>query len=262
MKTGISTAAFYLRRENEEAFPLLKELGSDCTEMFFTSFSEYKPSFSESILPQKGKIDVHSVHVLTSQIEPQLFNPHPKVRMDSYYFLEQVMRSAALLGAKHYTFHGITRAKRAARSGENDNFERVGKLMAELCEFCEKFGVTLCQENVEWAFYNRPGVYRRLKEYCPKLKGVLDLKQARLSGFDWRDYLEEMGGDIAHVHVTDVTEEGKRCLPGKGRFPFRELIERLKDKGFDGPLLIEPYSGDYQELSELTEAEAYLRSLI
>ena len=262
MKTGISTAAFYLRRENDEAFSLLKELGSECTEMFFTSFSEYDPAFSRSILPLKGEIEVHSVHILTSQIEPQFFNPHPKVRMDAYYFLEKTMRSAALLGAKYYTFHGITRAKRAARSGENDNFERVGRLTAELCEFCKKFGVTLCQENVEWAFYNRPGVYRKLKEQCPGLKGVLDLKQARLSGFDWREYLREMGGDIAHVHVTDVDGDGKMCLPGKGKFPFRELVARLKDEGFDGPLLIEPYSGDYRELSELSEAEAYLRSLL
>lgn len=261
MKTGISTAALYLRQNNEEAIETVTKLGSDCIEVFLTSFFEYKTDFA-SILATKQHAPIHSVHILTNQIEPQLFNPHDRVKMDSYRFLEDVMESAKLLGIKYYTFHGLTRAKKAAISGKNDDFDRLGKYERNIFDFCAKYGVTLCQENVEWSTYNRVGVFTELKKRCPDLKGVLDLKQARLSGYDWRDYLSEMGKDIVHVHISDVDENGKMCLPGKGIFPFKELLLRLEDVGFDGPLLIEPYANDFKEVEELKESLEYIRSLL
>ncbi|MBO5525389.1 MAG: sugar phosphate isomerase/epimerase [Clostridia bacterium] len=260
MKAGISTAALYMRQNNEEAIETVSSLGPDCIEVFLTSFMEYKPEFA-SLLASKKHVEIHSIHVLTNQIEPQLFNPHERVRMDSFYFLEQLMQSAQRMGAKYYTFHGLTRAKKAAISGKNDDFDRLGSVEKDIFDFCEKYGVTLCQENVEWSTYNRVGVFKELKKRCPNLKGVLDLKQARLSGYDWRDYLSEMGEEIAHVHISDVDENGKMCLPGKGSFPFSELIARLRDVGFDGPLLIEPYERDFKEIEELKESLEFIRSL-
>ncbi|MGN1234599.1 MAG: sugar phosphate isomerase/epimerase family protein [Christensenellaceae bacterium] len=262
MRVGVSTAAFFLRHDNEEAFPALRRLGVDLTEFFLTSFSEYSQEFTSPLLAQKGNVDVHSVHILTNQVEPQLFSVHPKVRADSFRLLGGVMEAARSLGAKYYTFHGIARARSSLRSGEHDPFDKWGEVTREIFDFCASYGVTLCQENVEWAVYNRPGVFTRLKERCPELKGVLDVKQARLSGHDWRSYLAEMGPALAHVHVSDVDSFGKMCLPGKGVFPFRELIDRLKDVGFDGPLLIEPYERDYEREEELVESLAFLRSLL
>ena len=227
-----------------------------------TSFSEYKLSYGEEMARSNPGLPVHSVHVLTTQIEPQLFNPHPLVRMDSRYFLEQAMQSARALGASCYTFHGLARCKKAARILGNENWQRLGTIEAEVFDFCKQFGITLCQENVEWSTYNRPGVFRQLKEYCPDLKGVLDLKQARLSGYDYKEYLCEMGKDIAHVHVSDVLSNGTMCLPGKGTFPFEELLEELSKVGFDGPLIIEPYAEDFSSVEELAEAVAYLKRLV
>lgn len=261
MKVGISTAALYLRQNNEEAIETVSSLGADCLEVFLTSFMEYRADFAR-ILAGKKHAPIHSVHILTNQIEPQLFNPHDRVKMDSFYFLEQVMETARILGAKYYTFHGLTRSKKAARDGKNDNFDRFGNREKEISDFCAKFGVTLCQENVEWSTYNRVGVFTELKKRCEGLKGVLDLKQARLSGYDWRDYLAEMGKDITHVHISDVDESGKMCLPGKGIFPFPELVSRLKEVGFDGPLIIEPYQNDFGEIEELRASISYVRSLL
>ncbi|MBO4989955.1 MAG: sugar phosphate isomerase/epimerase [Clostridia bacterium] len=261
MKIGISTAALFCRKTNSEALPILKDVGADLAEVFLTSFSEYKLSYGAEMAKNNPGLPVHSVHVLTTQIEPQLFNPHPLVRMDSRYFLEQAMRSAGELGAKYYTFHGLARCKKSARIPGNENWKRLGTIEAEVFDFCKKLGVTLCQENVEWSTYNRPGVFRILKEYCPDLKGVLDLKQARLSGYDYKEYLREMAGDMTHVHVSDLTREGKMCLPGKGIFPFEELLEELDKVGFCGPLIIEPYAEDFNGVEELAESVAYLKGL-
>ncbi len=262
MKAGISTASLFMRRDNEEALPLLQDFGVSCAEVFLTSFFQYKREYGELLAQKKGNISVNSVHDLTSQFEPQLFNRHAGVRADAYAILKDVLEVANILGAPYYSFHGITRAKKGVRTGENDNFPKMIADFQELTEFCTAHGVTLCLENVEWATYNRPGVFSTLAKEIPALKGVLDIKQARLSGRPYEEYLCEMGERLAYVHISDVTAEGKMCLPGKGIFDFPTLVRRLKDVGFDGALLIEAYEGDYQEEWELKTAYEYVNELL
>ena len=122
--------------------------------------------------------------------------------------------------------------------------------------------MTLCLENVEWATYNRVGVFEQIALHVPEMKGVLDVKQARLSGQDYTKYIQEMGNRLAYAHISDINEQGKMCLPGKGSFNFDELILRLKDVGFDGALLIEAYEKDYQKEEELKESYDYIKELI
>ena len=64
------------------------------------------------------------------------------------------------------------------------------------------------------------------------------------------------------MHVSDVDAQGKICLPGKGTFDFATLIKRLNDTGFDGALLVEVYTNDYQKEQELKFACEYLDELI
>ena len=70
-----------------------------------------------------------------------------------------------------------------------------------------------------------------------------------------------MGAALSHVHVSDVTAEGKMCLPGKGITDFPLLLRRLRDVGFDGPLLIENYSGDFEREEELRASFEWLSDL-
>ena len=216
MKVGISTASLFQRLNNEDALPLFNEWNVPEAEVFLTSFSEYEPKFAKKLLPCKGNVNVNSVHVLTSQFEPQLYSAHERVRGDAFALLQKAMSSAKLLGAKYYTFHGISRMKRTFQ----EDLARTGELTAHISDFCKKYGVTRSYENVEWAFYNRPGIFRELKKKCPALKGVLDIKQARISGYPYEEYLDEMGESLSHVHVSDVNENGKNCLPGQGIFNF------------------------------------------
>ena len=87
---------------------------------------------------------------------------------------------------------------------------------------------------------------------------VLDITQAAISGYPYEDYLQEMGENLCYVHASDFDENGKKCLPGKGRFDFEELFKRLKGAGFNGAVLIENYSDDYRELKDLKDSYDYL----
>ncbi|MDE7158807.1 MAG: sugar phosphate isomerase/epimerase [Clostridiales bacterium] len=254
MKAGISTATLFRRLYNEDALALFQEWGVETAEVFLTSFCEYEPSFARTLLDRKGDLNVSSFHVLNTQFEPQLYTDHPRTKADAYMWLEKALSSAQILGAKRYTFHGIARIKRTFK----EDIPRVAEITEEIAQCCKKFGVSLCYENVEWAFFNRPEIFRELKARCPSLMGVLDIKQARISGYDYRDYLSEMGGAISHVHVSDIDETGKMCLPGRGTFDFDELLKRLQGVGFQGAVLIENYAGDYSDLGQLKASYEFL----
>ena len=239
--------------------PLLDRLGIPVAEVFLTSFSEYGKEFATLLKGRKGNIKINSVHILNTQFEPQLFSSHPRVKADAYAWLEKVMDGIRVLDAPYYTFHGTARIKRASRSGDRDDFSKMIQGFEELTAFCQQKGVTLCLENVEWATYNRPGVFKVLSEAIPSLKGVLDIKQARISGFPYETYLEEMGNKLAYAHVSDIDENGNLCLPGKGIFDFETFFKRLLDVGFNGAILIEAYNRDYQDEKELKNSCDFLR---
>ena len=262
MQVGISTASLFMRRNNEDALSLLNELGVPVAEVFLTSFSEYGAPFCDLLAARKGNVNINSVHVLNSQIEPQLFSAHERVKRDSYELLDKVLTSANALGAPYYTFHGTARYKKASRDPQNDNFQRMGENIREISDFCKARGVTLCLENVEWSTYNRVGIFSKMKEYAPDIRGVLDVKQARIAGEGYAPYVEEMGKDLVYAHISDVTENGKMCLPGQGVFDFETFIKRLQDVGFHGALLIEVYKENFETERQLKTACDYVQELV
>lgn len=252
MQTGISTACFFMREECEQAISRINGLGAQCAEVFLGTYYEYRPEFAKRFAPEAGETKVVSVHALSTNFEPQLFSGSRRVRGDAFYWLDQFLRSAQLFGADKYTFHGFI------SHGRNDDFDGTAAGLNEICRFAARYNVTVCLENVAWCIYNRPGVFKELKSRCPQIAGVFDIKQARRSGYPYQMYIEDMSGAISHVHLSDIDERGKMCLPGKGIYDFDEIIKRLLDVGFDGPVLIEVYGGDYGDFKEIRESLDFL----
>ena len=257
MKVGISTATFFTKELTENSFSVIQRCGGDVAEVFLTTFCEYESDFARLLAERKGTLEVFSVHALNTEFEPQLFNIAPRTYQDAEKVYRKVLETGRILGAKAYTFHGQPRLKR------NVEFDPVyvGKKMAQLNEIASDYGVKLCLENVHWATFNTPDFYRRMKEYAPSVGTVLDVKQARQSGYDWREYLDVMGDSLTNVHLSDV-KDGEIAMVGKGEFPFDELIARLKDNGYDGPLIIEQYAKNYDSYDEVAESVEYLKNLL
>ncbi len=258
MKVGISTASFFLRQNTEDAIRTIKEMGAETAEIFYATFYEYHPEFTAKFAEDIKGLDINSVHALTANYEPQLFNESRRARGDGFYWLDQVMRSAELIKAKHYTFHGYI----AGKSSVEGNYDSMAWYINAILEACARHCVQMCLEDVAWCTYNRPGMFRELKKRCPSLMGVFDIKQARRSGYPLGMYIEDMRGSIAYAHLSDVNESGGVCLPGRGIYDFAEIIKRLQDTGFDGSLLIEVYPENYGDISEIKESMEYLKEIV
>lgn len=259
MYSGVSTSCLFLREMNEDALDVLNALGVRATEIFLTTFSEYKQEFAQLLRARRGNLHVHSVHVLNTQYEPQLFGSHPRARADAFGLLDEAMAAAQTFGAGYYTFHGITRLKKNSPPADP---ARLAPSFRAILDACAAHGVRLCLETVHWALYDRPGIFRPLAAACTDLLGVLDVKQARLSGYPYPMYIKDMEGRIAHVHLSDVDENGRICLPGQGIFDFEECLRRLRDAGFDGAAIIEVYPDNYTDYTELKRACDYIDEII
>ena len=71
MQVGVSTASLFMRKNNEEALPFLANLGVKTAEVFLTTYSEYGQPFADTLLKNKGDLDINSVHILNTQFEPR-----------------------------------------------------------------------------------------------------------------------------------------------------------------------------------------------
>ena len=256
MKIGISTAALFPEKHSEEAAVIIKSLGAEVAEVFLSTFYEYRPEFSKALAPQIEGLEVNSLHTVPLNFEGNLFNSTRRVRGDGFYWLDQIARSAQLLKCRNYTFHGFMRA-----GNMHDDMRFIGERIAEAHGFLSGYGVSLCLENTAHYAYNRPSFFREVKNYCSDLYGVFDLKQARRSGYPYAMYIEDMAGAIGYVHISDMDENGKMCLPGKGVYDFSEIFKRLKGAGFDGSVLLEAYRGDYGGFDEMKDSVEFLKEI-
>ena len=259
MKFGLSTASLFCRMNTETALKFISDSGIGCAEVFLSTYYEYTKDFAKVLKKAKGEVDVHSIHTLNTQFEPQLYSINPRASEDAFSMLSSVMRVAKKIDAKYYTFHGVARVKKTPYKMD---YDRIGKITQRIIDECKKSGVSLAYENVHWSYYNYIGFFNEVKKRTEGLKGTLDIKQARQSGISVDEYIDEMGSDIVTVHLSDIDENGKMCLPGKGITDFDKLFSHLYDVGFDGALLIEVYTGDYGDAEELIEACDFLDEIL
>ncbi len=258
MKTGISTASLFMRYHTEDALEFLSKNKVETAEIFLESYREYNSEFGKLLNGKKGNTEINSVHTLTTQFEPQLYSLNERAKEDSFELLKGTMECAKTLGAKYYTFHGQARFKISHKSTD---YDRVGKITQEIIDAITPYGVTLAYENVHWCGYNHVGFFKEMKKRTHGLKATLDIKQARQSGIDCKDLIEEMSSDIVTVHLSDVDANGKMCLPGRGVTDFETLFKRLHGVGFDGSLIMEVYADDYKREEELFSSLDYIKEL-
>ena len=171
MKIGISTASL-TRLETEDALSLLKEVGAETAEVYLKTFYEYRPEFAKKFAERTAGVEVNFIRVNSQNFEPQLFSSSRRVRGDGFYWLDQVLRSAQLFGAKNYVFQCLTKT--------DDSAERL----REIADFCARYGVNLCIEHVG----------------SPQLSGGVVLKGIHA-------YLQDMNGTMVAVRVSKVDKK-------------------------------------------------------
>ena len=259
MRLGLSSAAFYGRLETEDAARKLRAFDLNTCEIFLETRSEYTREFGLLLKERLGGLPCRSIHAKGTQFEGDLFGASLRQREDAFGILEGVLDCGQALDAKVYVFHG----QPDYRGGLNAaRVPRLAETAGRICELSRERGISTAWENVSWCALKRPEDAAYLKDVCPDLCFVLDIKQAFEAGADSFAFLPVMGARLIHVHVLDYDASGRLCLPGRGIFDFRRLRRELDAIDYQGDVILEPYSAQAEDEQALAESICYLRSVL
>lgn len=251
MKTGISTACFNPYFETEAAARTIKNSGASCAEVYLRTFYEYRPEFSKALTPDISGLNVNSVRAFSPNFQAQLFSPSRRIRGDGLYWLDQIMRSAQLLGCARYTFSDDAMCA--------ENFAEAAGGLGAILDFCAHYGVSVCVEN---SAYSSPNCFGELKKRYSALCGVFNLQNALRSGYPYQMYIKGTSGAVAYAHFADVDENGKICLPGKGVLNFEDILKGLHGEGFDGEVIITAPPESFGGVEDLKSSLNFLGEII
>lgn len=258
MNIGASSACFY-PLETEKSVQKLCEMGFTHCEMFLNSHSELNPEFIREIKKMKNYygMNIISLHPYRSFSEGYDFFSRYKRRFyDGIENYKRFFVAAKELDASFVVMHG-------AKHGIEITREEYAERFHEMDLIAQSHGCTLAHENVVKCVAAQPDFMKSMKDYLgDSFKTVLDVKQARREGVDPMEFIELLGENIVHVHLSDYDSDHDCIAPSeKGLFDFREFFTALKEKGFKGDGVVELYSDSYTDMSEVLRAAEYLRKI-
>ncbi len=256
MKLGMSSASFYGRMETEDAARHLLQFPLDTCEIFLETPSEYSAIFGAFVRERLGLLHCTSVHPKGSQFEGDLFSSSLRQRMDALHLFEGVCASGEKIRARYYVFHGPFSVRRKMSPGQ---IQRLEPSVRDMQKCAADHGMEVLWENVSWCTGDTPAHIREIQVRLPDMHFVLDVKQAYQAGTTPQQMMQAMGSGLRHVHVLDWEENGKLLLPGKGQVDWTDLFRELHKIGFDGSVILEPYSSMSENEAEVKESLHVLR---
>ena len=259
MEIGASSACFY-PVETEKSFLRIAKLGFKHSEIFFNSPCELERSFIRKLRDIRDSygIDVISLHPYCSFAEGyNLFSRYERRFHDSLEVYKKYFDAASVLGAKYIVLHG-------SKGKAEITADEYAKRFSILNEAAKDFGCTVAHENVVNFVGEKPEFMRKMKHFLgDDFKMVLDIKQARRAGVEADEFIDTMGESIVHVHLSDFNKACD-CLPpsAEGFFDFGALFKRLDKTGCNGRYIIELYSDNFREESEILNSAKYLEDIL
>lgn len=259
MSIGASSACFY-PMETEKAFLRIAELGFKHSEIFFNSSCELKSSFVKELCTIRDAfgINVTSLHPYSSFSEGyDFFSKYERRFADGVESYKRYFEAAAALGAKYIVLHG-------SKYRVEIPTEEYARRFMKLNECANSFGCTVAHENVVNFSGATPGFMKLMKDYLgDSFKMVLDVKQARRADINPSEFIDIMGRNIVHVHLSDFNSHCDCMPPGReGFFDFGNLFTRLDKAGYDGKYIIELYSDNFSNEREISDSARYLNDIL
>lgn len=246
MKFGIYYA--YWEQEWDADFKYYVEkvsrLGFDVLEIAAHQLHKYNDS-------QLEELKAHAAHygiILTAGFGPtkeqNLSSTDPEVRANAMVFFSGLLKrlhklDIKLIGGALHSYWPIDYSKPVDKNGD---WERGVKGIRELSKIAESYGIDLCIEILN-RFENhvlntaQEGVAFVEQVDRPNVKVMLDTFHMNIEEDSIGKAIRTAGKHLGHFH----TGECNRRVPGKGRMPWKEIGEALRDINYDRCVVMEPF---------------------
>lgn len=246
MKFGIYYAYWEQEWNGDYKYYIEKvsRLGFDVLEIAANQLNGYSQRQLEDL---KACAVQHGI-ILTAGLGPSarhnLSSPDPSVRRNGKeFFLNLLKRLDALdirlIGGALYSYWPVDYTKPVDKEGD---WSRGVESIREMAKIAEGYGIDLCLEvlnRFESHVLNtaEEGVAFVRQVNSPNVKVMLDTFHMNIEEDSIGRAIRTAGPYLGHFH----TGECNRRVPGKGRIPWREIGEALKDINYDRYIVMEPF---------------------
>ncbi len=222
----------------------VSEIGFDILEIAAHQILEYSDDQLETI---RRCAEEHNI-ILTAGIGPtvdrNLSSPNETVRVAGRKYFQETLKQIAKLniqtiGGALYSYWPVDYTRPVDKEGDR---ERGIKEIRKMADFAADLGINLCLEVLN-RFENHilntaaEGVAYVKEVEKENVKVMLDTFHMNIEEDSIAGAIRTTGSLLGHFH----TGECNRQVPGKGRMPWREIGEALKDIGYDKGIVMEPF---------------------
>lgn len=205
-------------------------------------------TYSEKDIGEIRTCAAHNGIVLTGGLGPtidrNLSSADQGVRARGKKYFEDTLKLLAkmdvhILGGALYSYWPIDYSKKVDKAGD---WARGVDGMHDIAPIAGDLGVTLCLEVLN-RYENHvlnsaeEGVRFVKQVDRPNVKLMLDTFHMNIEEDSFGQAIRNAGPLLGHFHIGECN----RKVPGKGRMPWREVGEALRDINYDGNVVMEPF---------------------
>jgi D-psicose/D-tagatose/L-ribulose 3-epimerase len=254
LKFGVDTF-IWAESFTEDNIPLIeksKKLGFDVIETFVTNPDTYPTELVKNKVKEVG-IEVVTATVLGD--DTNLISPDPDIRKRGVEYLKKVIDinneiGSTIIGGVNYAGWGYLSGK----CRTEDEWKWSVESMKEAAAYAKETGeVQICVEPVNRFETHFLNVSSDAVQYCKdvgidNMKIHLDSFHMIREELNFTDAVNTCGKQyLGYVHVC----ENNRGIPGTGLVPRKEFFFFLFKINYEGPLVIESFDPNFEELTRL-----------
>jgi sugar phosphate isomerase/epimerase len=226
---GLSTASVY-PETTATAFRRAAELGYDGVEVFVWTDTTSQSADELDELMQTYQIPVLSVHSPCVVMTSRVWSTDPVAKLARSVDLAEELGASVVVTHPPFVWQREAAADFPAVVGELQSRTDV-RIAVENMFPARVRGQQISTYRPHWD----PSVGEGHRWY------TLDLSHTATAGSDALAMADRMGDGLTHLHLADGSGSAldEHLVPGRGTQPCGPMLERLRDNGFDGTVVVE-----------------------
>ena len=219
-------------------------LGFDVIEIAAQHLNSYSPAHIAEVARAARDNGIAITAGLGPSPEKNLSSADPAIRKAGRAFFEETLGNLArldihVIGGALYSYWPIDYSKPVDKASDR---ARGLEGISSLADFAANLGVDLCLEVLN-RFENHvlntaeEGVAFVREVGKPNVKVMLDTFHMNIEEDSFGAAIRTAGPLLGHFH----TGENNRRVPGKGRLPWHEIGAALREIGYGGAVVMEPF---------------------
>ena len=250
MRIGLESCAYFGLYDYEEGFKKLKQHGYSCidyaelanrhSDLFTFSEDKYRGFLTEiGASAKKQDVEITQLHGLWPTDDRT-----QEEREESFSYFKKEIEGAHYLGCKHVVIHPAMPFGWGPGGDKDFIWALNVDLFTRLAEYAEKFGVTVCVENLPFkpveisTVQSVKALVREINH--PNLKVCLDTGHANVFHNDIAEDVRLLGDDLATLHIHDNKGDfDQHLIPYMGNIKWGEFLATLKEIGYQGAFTLE-----------------------